>query len=297
MIQHFDLAVIGQGYAGLCAAREARARGLSVAAFEGVMVGGAVMTVLALDPSPESFTTSGPDLGAIIGMENIDAGVVPLLEPVTALTPAPGSGWTLHCPQGVLTARQVIVATGTRPRLLGVPGVARLVGKGISHCADCDGPDLIGKDCVVVGGGDAAFQEAAILARIARSVTIVMRGAAPRARADLVGQALAFANVVLLSGRQVRAVMGDGRVSAVRLDGDGTDLACDGLFLFIGGEPETGLLPEALPRGENGGLVTGPHGALGLPGLWAIGSVRAGFAGGLAEAGEEALAAVAALCR
>ena len=104
----FDVVVIGQGYAGLCAARLARRRGLNVANFEGVMAGGAVMTVLQLVPSPEAFTTSGPDLCAVIGMENMDEGVVTFLEPVTELSPAPWQGWLVRSPERTLMAKNVV---------------------------------------------------------------------------------------------------------------------------------------------------------------------------------------------
>lgn len=291
----FDVAVIGQGYAGLCAARAVRKTGLRCVALEGVMAGGAVMTVLQLDPTPEAFTTSGPDLGAIIGMDNIDAGVVPVLEPVTALAPLPQGGWRLQGPFGALAARTVILATGTIPRLLGVPGEQVLTGKGVSHCADCDGPALIGRDCVVVGGGDAAFQEAAILARVARQVTIILRGDRPRARNDLVEKALGCTNVSIRANARVTAILGEHWVTGVRLDDAADHLPCEGVFTLIGGIPDSALLPPGLAVDVLGGIVTDPHGALAAPGLWAAGSVRSGFTGGLREAGEDAKRVVEAL--
>lgn len=291
----FDVAVIGQGYAGLCAARFSLARGLSVITFESMMVGGAVMTVLSLDPSPEDRTRSGPDLGAIVGMENIDAGAQTVLEPALSLEREASGDWQVTYPQGVVSARHVIIATGLRSRKLGVPGVDRLEGLGVSRCADCDGPDMIGRHCVVVGGGDSAFQEAAVLARVAASVKIVMRAKEPRARADLVDRACASDKISVLAQTRITQVIGEDRVEAVEIDRAPGQLLCEGLFVFAGGIPETSLVPAVVPRDGAGGLITDERGALPLSGLWAAGSVRAGFMGGLAEAREDARIVAAAL--
>ncbi|TPE47324.1 NAD(P)/FAD-dependent oxidoreductase [Amaricoccus solimangrovi] len=295
----FDLIVIGQGYAGLRAARAARDRGLTVATCEAVMAGGAVATVLRLDPSPVPFTGSGPDLGAIVAMENMDGGIVPYFEAATHLSPEPRGGWRMSLPSGSHHARHVILATGTRPRALGVPGEAEFAGSGVSRCADCDGPRVRDRDALVVGGGDAAFQEAAILARFARSVTIVLRGARPRARAALVEPVLAATNVHLLRESRLGAIHGtseEGVTGATLLTPSGpATRACAGVFILAGGAADTRLVPPSLPRGADGGLVAEEGGRLGLPGLWAAGSVRSGFRGGLREAGEDGARVAAAL--
>ncbi|UFM64065.1 NAD(P)/FAD-dependent oxidoreductase [Paracoccus sp. MA] len=296
----FDVIVIGQGYAGLCAARLACEQGLSVATFEREMAGGVVMTVLGLDPSPESFTSSGPDLGAVIAMQNMDLGAKPFFDAATGLLPRPGGGWDVISPHGVYAARHVVMATGAKPRKLGIPGEREHEGKGVSHCADCDGPRVAGHECIVVGSGDAAFQEAAILARFARAVTIVMRGGAPKARPDLVEKALAGGRTRILAGTRVTAILGNGlQVTGARLEGgEGVrELCCKGVFVFIGSVPDSGLLPALVARDGQGGLLVDADGATGLPGLWAVGAVRSGFPGGLSQAGADASRAIAALRR
>ena len=176
---------------------------------------------------------------------------------------------------------------------LDVPGEQALDGRGVSHCADCDGPAMIGRDCVVIGGGDAAFQEAAILTRVARSVTIIMRSGLPRARSDLV--AALDGKVTILAGTRVTAILGDDRVTGVQLDGSPGKLSCEGVFVFVGGTADSSLLPASVAREQHGGVITDDRKSLGIPGLWAIGSVRSGFAGGLREAGEDARSAVDAM--
>jgi thioredoxin reductase (NADPH) len=154
---------------------------------------------------------------------------------------------------------------------------------------------MVGRDCVIVGGGDAAFQEAAILARVARSVTLIVRGDTPRARADLVAQALRHDRLRILFNRRVTGIVGDDWVTGVTLDSEPGMMACQGLFAFIGGVPQTAFLPAAIPRDERGGIVCDARGASTVPGLWAIGAVRSGFAGGLRDAGDDAGRAIAAL--
>jgi thioredoxin reductase (NADPH) len=303
-MEAFDVVVVGQGYAGLCAARLACEQGKRVATFEGVMAGGAVMTVLRLDPSPEAFTRSGPDLGALLGMQNMDLGVRVFFDPVLELRPHANGGWLVGAPNGDVFARHVVFATGTVRRELGVPGEQRFAGNGLSHCADCDGPRVVGRDCVVVGGGDAAFQEAAVLAAYARSVTILMRGSEPRARADLVEGALQGplpnSRVRLVCNSRVEEILGadDTGVTGIHyvVAGEGSYVtACAGVFVLAGGIPDTRIVPSELISAADGGIVTDAGGAASIPGLWAVGSVRAGFRGGLAEAGQDAHRAVAAL--
>lgn len=296
----FDVAVVGQGYGGLRAARLARDRGLSVVTFEGVMAGGAVMTVLHIDPSPASSTSSGPDLGALLAMENMDLGVRPVFDAVTALQPRPNGGWQVANACGDILARHVVLATGTRPRTLNVPGEQELTGHGVSRCADCDGWRVAGQDCVVAGGGDGAFQQAAILAGFARSVTVLMRGDAPRARADLVEAAASNARIQVIAQAAIRSIEGDASagVTAVSYDspnGSTARLECAGVFIQVGGIPETSLLPDGFARDVNGALVVDADGAVDPPNLWAIGSVRAAFPGQLADAGDDARRAIGAL--
>ncbi len=299
-MQRFDVIVIGQGYAGLTAARLAVERGLSTANFEAALFGGLIINLNELDPVPEGAEHSGAELASNLAMSNMDKGVVTVSEGVIALERGDDDLWVVKTDSEAYAARHVIVASGARLRKLGVPGEAEFFGQGVSECADCDGPMFSGMETVVVGGGDSAFQEALALSQFASKVTIVMRGAAPRARADLIEHAAANPKLVQLTNTQVLAIEGAGGkgVEAVRIKTAGQEervLAAGGVFVFIGLEPNTEFLPADLSRDAAGALITSEQCATALPGLWAIGAVRSGYGGLLTDAAADAERVIAAL--
>ncbi|WP_323013581.1 NAD(P)/FAD-dependent oxidoreductase [Devosia sp.] len=297
-MEQFDVVVLGQGYAGLKAAELAAASGLRTASFEGAMAGGLVMSINELDPVPGGVATSGAELTGAMAMANMDGGVETKFAAASGLR-RDGEGWIVTSEEGDCRAANVILATGARLRKLGVPGEAELAGRGVSECADCDGPLYQGKDGVIVGGGDSAFQEALALAHYAANVTIVMRGESPRARADLVAAVAAAANICVLPQTEVSAILGDAQagVTGVRLrDAAGERvLDCASVFVFIGLEAQSQLLPGEAGRDAAGAVLTSQTCATDLPGLWAIGAVRSGFGGLLSDAGDDAARVIAAL--
>jgi thioredoxin reductase (NADPH) len=296
----YDVTVIGQGYAGLTAARLAIKRGLRTANVEGQMMGGLIINVNELDPVPEGAGHAGAELASNIALQNMDDGVVTISDTVTAIERRADGLWVVHSGSETHAARHVIVASGARLRKLGVPGEAEFFGQGVSECADCDGPMFAGMATVIVGGGDSAFQEALALSQYASKVTMIMRGAKPRARAELVERVAVNPKLVQLFNTRlvaIEGVAGQG-VSAVRLETTGrgaTTLATGGVFVFIGVEPATGFLPAELERDASGALITSTRCATALAKLWAIGAVRSGFGGLLTHAAADAERVVAHL--
>ena len=157
-MQTFDAIVIGQGYAGLVTAKLLAEAGLKTANAEGLYAGGLVMNINHLDPAPEGTDPVGAEVISAVAMANMDAGITQIMAPVTAMRRDAG-GWLLETGEGQLSAPDVVVASGARLRKLGVPGEEAFFGRGVSECADCDGPMFAGMDTVVVGGGDSAFQK------------------------------------------------------------------------------------------------------------------------------------------
>jgi thioredoxin reductase (NADPH) len=299
-MERFDVIVIGQGYAGLTAAKIAVERGLRTANFEVECMGGLVLNINELDPPPPGEEHSGADLASNLLTNNLENGVVAVSEEVTAVERIDGGLWAVKTEAETYVASDVVVASGGRQRKLGVPGEEEFFGRGVSGCADCDGPLFDGMETVIVGGGDSAFQEALALSQFASKVTLLMRGTAPRARPDLVERVAANAKIVQLANSRVMEIVGNSEkgVEGVRLEtaGEGErTIACAGVFVFIGLEPNTRFLPPEISRDSSGGLITSDHCATALPGLWAVGAVRSGCGGLLTDAAADAERALAAL--
>lgn len=296
----FDLVVIGGGVAGLTAAVHGIGRGFATALLEReAMFGGQVATVERLEGLPLAQPASGVDLATAM-VETLRAGGVTIL-PQAATAVSEGSfGWQVATAAMVLRTRSVVVATGCRPRLLDVLGEKTLCGRGVSHCASCDGPLFRGEEVVVAGGGDAALQEALALAAICGRVTIVARGRL-RARRAYLDRAASSANIRFIWDSAINAIRGEDRVMGVELrnvkTGEVSELDCAGVFAYLGGIPNSEILPQTLARDEAGFLLTDAAFRTRAEGIYAVGSVRSGYCGELATAAGEAAAAVASIVR
>lgn len=280
----YDLAVIGEGIAGLACAGKAARRGLSVATFESNIFGGLVVNVSALQGY--SAGIPGVELASTMAETNASLGVESLGVGVSALH-VDGGSFTLATDAGQIRASAVVLATGASHRPLGVPGEARLEHRGVSHCADCDGPIFSGKPVVAVGGGDGAFMQAAVLANYASEVTVVLRSETPRARSSFRDAAASNDRIRILTHTKVLEICGDEEVAGIRVEtGDGSDrlIPCSGVFVYAGLEPNADLVRSLVNQASTGAVGTDERFETTLPGLFAIGAVRAGYSGRLEDA-------------
>jgi thioredoxin reductase (NADPH) len=291
----FEVIVAGAGIAGLTAALTAARLGRKTMVLSGALLGGQLLSIQTVDGFP-GFPEGIPgyDLCPIAQEQAQNAGAEFSQTTIEGLT-RDGDGWKVATGEGDMTARAVIIATGAALKHLGVPGEEEFSGKGVSHCATCDGPFLKNKIAAVVGGGDSALQEALTLAQFAAKTIIVNR--AP----ELTGQAgyrhLVAANptIEVRNGATVAEILGNGSVSAVRVARGGatSDIQVDGVFVYIGLKPEANFLGANVTLGADGAIPTDSAMRTSLKGVCAAGMVRAGAAGrAAASAGDGSVAAI-----
>jgi thioredoxin reductase (NADPH) len=289
----FDVFVVGAGVAGLTAAEHVARSGLSVCISEEMLFGGLVLNVNHLQPGLEGLPGSGADLSGELMSRVTDLGATMLFEPVVGIEADAGGTWEVTTAGGAHSVRSVVVASGARLRQIGVPGESEFEGRGVSRCADCDAPMLHGGTAVVVGGGDSALQETLVLAEFCDAVHLVHRGGELRGRDDLRQAVREAVNVKLHLHTVVDAIVGDRAVTAVKLrdvsSGLTSELPCKGVFAYVGLEPNVGFLPEVVQRSSQGVRVN-ERLETSLPGVYAIGAVREGHAGGLTDAVRDARA-------
>jgi thioredoxin reductase (NADPH) len=293
--------VIGAGAAGVSAAIHAAWRGARVVLLDPLGPGGQLVNAGVIETIPGHSPVQGPDLVNELADPVGDLGIEFEFGSAVRLRPA-GTGFSVDLDSGgELDADAVIVATGSRPRELGVPGESEFTHKGVSHCATCDGPIYREQPVVVVGGGDAAADAAQVLAGFCSQVTVVHRGGELKAAYALVERLNTTANIDRLADSEVREVLGDNAVSSVVIS-TGTPsslrtIVANAVFVTIGVIAESGPFEGALKIDLDGRVEVDASLATSLPGVFAAGSVRGGSSDQVAAAIGDGVAAAAAAVR
>lgn len=292
----FDVIVVGEGIAGLTAAHTLAKQGLSAATFEQQLFGGLVININELDPAPPGGEAGGAAFAAEMTQTNADAGVTSIQEPVSAIAAADG-GFTVTTDGGSYRARQVIVASGAHLKSLGVPGETEFEGRGVSKCADCDGPMFQNETVAVIGGGDSALQEAQVLTHYCAKVYLIHRGTSFSAQQRFIDQIQGNDKIETRFETIVEAVLGGQMVEKLRIkNGSGSEeIPCAGIFAYIGLEPNAKFLPADVKRDAKGFVTTNDALETSVSGLWAVGAVRSGCGGSLEDAMAEATRAAKAV--
>ncbi len=210
-----------------------------------------------------------------------------------------GSVRVVHAAGQDFGARAVIVAAGSTLRPLGIPGEERFFGKGVSHCASCDAPLFKGRAVCVIGGGDAAFDEALVLSAHAAHVDVLHRGEAPRAQQHLRSRIESIANIGVTRNARVEEILGDETVRGIRLydtqTGSVREQAVDGVFIAVGLDPATAFLKDVVKLDAAGHIETDIMMRTSLDGVFAAGDIRRNSVAQLAAvAGDGSTAAVSA---
>ncbi len=280
MAEEYEVIVVGAGPAGLAAALYTGRALMKTLVLEEAVTGGQIIEAYDVDNYP-GFPEgiSGPDLieKMVDHLEKFDVRIEPS---GAADVRADGNIKRVITDNGEFTAPIVIIASGARHRKLGVPGEERLSGRGVSYCATCDGPFFRGKKLVVVGGGDAATTEGVFLTRFASEVKLVHRRQGFRATPAHEKEARENEKMEFILDTVVTEIHGEDGVEGVTLRNVKTDetrrMDCEGVFILIGHDPNTGFLQNVLPEFAGGVIPVDYNMETEVPGLYAVGDVRKG---------------------
>jgi thioredoxin reductase (NADPH) len=295
----YDVMVIGGGGAGLTAALYTSRADLSTVLFEKMVSGGQIASTDLVENYP-GFPDGvlGSEIAQKMEAQAVRYGTQMAYEEVKSLS-RKGDVFEAVSSEANYTARSVILAMGASFRLLGVPNEREFTGKGVSYCATCDGAFFKGKKVVAVGGGDSALQEGLFLTRFAERVTIIHRRDTLRASPILQGRAKKDPKIEFIWDTVIDKIEGDKKVSAVFLrnvkTGQIREFPADGVFVFIGHDPNSGLAKGLVTLDEKGYIVTNKTLEASVPGVFAAGEVRQGAVRQLVAACGEGCAAALAV--
>lgn len=273
----WDFLIIGGGAAGLTAAQYGARAGLRTAVIEAASSGGQALLINDLENYPGLFpAVSGFDFSAAMQKQAKAFGAVFYTANVVSIDKKNGVFY-VSAENETFLSKTLLLATGATHKKLGIPGEAELAGRGVSYCASCDGPFFKNKVVTVIGGGDAACDEARFLSTIASKVYLVHRRNELRAQAGVAQKVIENPKITLLLNQQPLQINGNGRVESILLKntvtGEQTDHKTDAVFIFVGMTPQTSLV-DFIKKDSAGYVVTDENMQTSVPGLFCAGDVR-----------------------
>lgn len=272
----YDIIIIGAGPAGLTAALYAGRSRLDTLLLDKMVVGGRILLTDSIENFPgfpQGIATQ--DLANRMLEQVRNLGVKIELEEVLELDCVVKS---VKTNSKTYTAKTIIIAVGARPRKLTIPGEDKLVGHGVSYCATCDGPLYKEKNVVLVGGGNAAAEEALYLARFAKQLNLIHRRNDLRASAILQERLKENKKINFILNSVVTEIVGSKKVESIKIKDVNTaeerSVPCDGVFVCIGYEPDTDFVKNKLKLDEAGFIITDENLATSQAGIFACGDCR-----------------------
>lgn len=274
----YDLAILGAGPAGICAAIYATRAKLNTIWLDKKFVqGGQIVDTYEVDNYPGLPGITGLDLGEAMAGHAKKLGMKPQREPVRSIEAEQGIK-VIRTKKNEYRARAVIIACGATHRHLGIPGEEELSGMGVSYCATCDAAFFQDRTVVVVGGGNVAVEDAIFLSRTCKKVYLVHRRDELRAEKILQECLFACKNVELIWDSIPLSIEGTDKVEALKIQNKKTQeesfIETDGVFIAVGIVPGTEKFKDLVKLDEAGYIVAGEDGITSEPGIFAAGDIR-----------------------
>lgn len=294
----YDIIIIGGGPAGLTAATYARRAGRSVLVIEKHAFGGQITWSPKVENFPSVLSISGTELGDRLLEQAMEHGAEVELDEVTGVS-LDGDIKRVHTESGAeFECRALIIATGARPRMLGIEREDELVGSGVCYCAVCDGAFYKGHPVAVNGGGNSALQDALLLSEKCSRVYLIHRRSAFRGEAKLVEALRERENVEFVLNASIVGLTGGGELEGVVVEQDGArrEILVDGLFVAIGHAPDNGVFAPLMDLTESGYADSGEDCTTRTPGVFVAGDCRRKSVRQLTTAMADGSAAALAAC-
>jgi len=299
LANEYDVLIIGGGLAGLTAGIYAARYGLHTAIIEQMMGGAQIINLEKIENFP-GFPEgiSGAELGPAAQEQAMDAGAEFIMAEANNVS-KDGDYKVVHSDAGDYRAKTVIMAAGSSLRKMGIPGEDEFYGRGVSHCATCDGPMFMGETVGVVGGGDSAADEALTLTEYAGKVMLFHRRDEFRAQKVLQDRLVRNPKVEIVWNALVQEIIGEDTVSGVQIRNHITNfeetIRLTGMFVYVGLEPNSALVNDVAKTDNSGHIQVNLSMETSLPGLYAVGDIRQNSASQLVTAaGDGATAAISA---
>ncbi len=272
----YDIIILGGGPAGLTAAIYGGRAGYRVLVLEQMMFGGEISYSERFENYP-GFPEgiSGPEFSELMEKHALKFGAELKIAEIKE-THLSGAKKKIITDGEEFTGKKVIIASGTVPRKIGIPGEQEYQGRGISYCATCDGAFFREKAVAVIGGGDAAVEEALFLTRFVKKIYLIHRRDSLRAVRHLQEELFENPKVEILWNTTVREIKGAQKVESLELTINGREdnLPVDGVFIYIGRLPNTGFMGGQIETNEYGFINTDDEMRTPVPGVFAAGDIR-----------------------
>jgi thioredoxin reductase (NADPH) len=275
---NYDIIIIGGGPAGLSAGIYAARGGLKAAIFEKGLVGGQIMLTTEVENYPGfEHVISGYKLIEQMRLQTEHFGVEIIEQEITAVA-LDGLCKIIETESGEYRAKAIILCTGAHPRRLNIPGEERLIGRGVSNCATCDGALYKGKTVAVIGGGDSAIEESLFLTKFASKVYIIHRRHELRAVQTIQERAFKNEKIEFIWNSIPLEILGENRIEKLVLFNKVTEktseLIVNGCFIYVGILPNNQLLESRVELDELGFVKTDEYMHTNIPGIYAAGDIR-----------------------